>query len=242
MRDCDERIVRALEDGDYMVRYHTLKSLGKMDPEVIAGHAACITPKFADPSMAVRYAAVETLQQLGPEPFSRLAAELDVGSMLRHKRARFCILPLMQMVPALVESHSEDIVAMIRDRSQYARLVSADMLSQVRREVLLENLDCLVRKMHESEEMRDRIAVALSKLRPMALAPYIARIPGGCPQPLVARARWALARRRFWALRLIWYWASRSCGPGSMQAREAAREFGVMTQWQPPAKRVRGAK
>ena len=35
-------------------------------------------------------------------------------------------------------------------------------------------------------------------------------------------------RQLFWCQRLVWYWGSRACRPGSMQERAAASEFGRM--------------
>ena len=238
----DTRIITALEDKDPVVRCSAIFSLRDNHPYVLAEqNAQLIVPMLSDESCIVRWHVVNALGTLKPHVLVKYAD--DISRMLADtdEFVRGDAMTLLgRLEPRVLEKYADQVVPMLSDESSRVRKVAVHtlvimlvkMLAKLDPDVLARYMECVVAKLgDESEKVRLLVQVVLGNLEQrvlmVALVPHRYALQALQSNDKVAdkfrslRGRVWLVRWRqlFWCQRLLWYWGSLACRPGSMQAR-----------------------
>ena len=232
-------IIPAIGDEDKHVRYEALKNLcevmdnGKLEPGVLAEHAHHIVPRLEDEDSMVRLHAVEALGKLEPGVLAEYAG--DINLMLEDENWEVCCSAfqvLGQLEPGVLAKYADDIVPRLEDECFCVRWSAVRALSYLEPGVLAKYAHHIVTKLEDKHYM-----VRSGAVRAVENVPLVALVPRRYalqslehPRIKMLRGRVWLVRWRqlFWGQRLLWWWGSLACKPGSRQAIAAASEFGRM--------------
>ena len=115
--------------------------------------------------------------------------------------------------PDVGAKYADHIVPRLADEDLGVRVYAFDVLAKVPLVALVPHRHAL--QALQALQCNDKVADKFRSLR-------------GRMCSLRGRVWLVRLRQLFWCQRLVWYWGSRACGPGSRQARAAASEFGRM--------------
>ena len=191
-------IVPALGDEDIEVR---LAAIRELEPQVLTEHADTIIPMLLGAGYIAAQFKVILIGKLEPHMFEKYAEDIILGLGNGDLQVWCCVATaLCRLEPHVIARYAGEIVPFL-------------------------GLPCKVSALS-----------ALEKVPLVALVPHRHALQfseeHGCMQDSVASLRgrvWLVRwRQLFWCQRLLWWWGSLACRPGSRQARAAASEFGRM--------------
>ena len=218
-----------LDDSDWAVRARALRTLGKLEPAILAQHAHAVLARLEDSNSRVREAALKTLGKLEPTLLAQHAgavvARLE-DSFLYVRRA--ALDTLGKLKPATLAQHADAVVA--RLRHPLDDVMALKTLGKLEPEALALHANALIAKLEESSLYPDAIwrPAILETLK--ALPRFIIRdIDFANPRSglgpwLLGRLAWYRCRLRLRVRRLALYWYAlpyRPNGPGHARDVEA---------------------
>lgn len=109
-----------------------LRSFGKLEPTVLAQHAAAISQKLDDADVDVRYAALNVLSKLGPEALTSNAHTIsrklhDADADVRYAAVK----ALDKLVPSVRALHFNEIFHMCNDPDEGVQLAAMTVLRKM---------------------------------------------------------------------------------------------------------------
>ena len=192
-------IVPALGDEDYEVR---LAAIRELEPQVLAEHADTIIPMLLGAGYIATQLKDILIGKFEHYMFERYVEDIILGLGNDDLQVRCCAATALEarLEPHVIARYVGEITPFLGLPGKVSALV------------------------------------ALEKVPLVALVPHRYALRSseehGCVQDSVASLRrrvWLVRwRQLFWGQRLLWYWGSLACRPGSRQAMAAASEFGRM--------------
>ena len=208
-------IIPVLRDGDNRGRLEALEILcavienGGLEPDVLAKYVQHITPMIDDTRDEVRLLAVQSFDYLEPDVLAQYAHHIVPRLDDEDWTVRANVVRTL-CKPGVLAKYADHIVPRLVDEDWHVRFTAGmciyafDALAKVPLVPLVPHRYAL----RSSEEHCLFVQDSVASLR---------------------RRVWLVRLRQlFWCQRLVWYWGSRACRPGSRQARAAASEFGRM--------------
>ena len=159
-----------LDDSDWAVRARALRTLGKLEPAILAQHAHDVLARLEDSDWIVRREALATLGKLEP---TTLAQHADaVLAMLEDsdwnvRRAALCTLG--ELMPATLAQHAHDVLARLEDSNCFVRRAALETLGKLKPATLAQHADAVVARLRHLSDDVDALKT-LGKLEPEALA------------------------------------------------------------------------
>ena len=244
-----DHIVPRLEDEDRCVRRCAFGTLCKLEPGVFAKYADHIIPRVKDEYPSVRLDAVDALGKLEPGVLAEYA--FHIVSMLNDERypsvRGHVVQTLGYLKPDVFAKYARHVVPMLDDAHWWVRFKAVYALGKLEPEVLAKYAHHIILRLDDEDDDVCRTAFdLLAKVPLVALVPHRHALQAlqalQCNDKVADKFRslrgrmcslrgrvWLVRLRQlFWCQRLVWYWGSRACRPGSRQARAAASEFGRM--------------
>ena len=206
--DCIIPMVRKRKYVDTKTRTYAIRALGRLDPRDLAKYADYIGKLLANADRRVRADAIIVLGRLEPRDLAKFAE--DIVLALDHED---CLLVRMYAVRALgkldfiaidkLTMHLRPIILGLNDDDEFD--LACNLLGKLEQRVLM------VALVPHRHAMRCSGVTVTDEFRSLRGRVWLARL-----------------RQLFWGQRLLWWWGSLACKPGSRQAMAAASEFARM--------------